>query len=364
MKYLPFIGGAVLAVGLWSEAVTYTLRGNITGLESGWVYVYHHAGGPTDSTAIHHGQFLLSGKVDETEFCQLVFRTAKGSKLNSMAVFLQGGDIAVTGNKDSLEAIRFTGAPAEDEYVKYLEREAEGFDMDAWNADYAAAQKKKNKAKIDSLMTKAEEVQMHRKTFAQQYAAGHPESYVAVEEVLENFSYDPDADTLQHIYSGLAPKIQSSYMGRELKKILDAALLTGVGRPAPEFTQTDSKGKAIALSSFKGQYVLIDFWASWCGPCRLENPNVLKNYRQFHPKGFTVLGVSLDDKKDKWLDAIRQDGLPWTQVSDLKGWKNEAAIQYGVEGIPMNFLVDKEGTIIAKGLRGADLDKKLEELVH
>ncbi len=120
----------------------------------------------------------------------------------------------------------------------------------------------------------------------------------------------------------------------------------------------------MALSAFKGQYVLIDFWASWCGPCRLENPNVLKTYRKFHSKGFTVLGVSLDDHKDKWLAAIRQDGLPWTQVSDLKGWKNEVAVQYGIEGIPMNFLLDKEGKIVAKGLRGQDLEKQLEESLH
>ena len=178
------------------------------------------------------------------------------------------------------------------------------------------------------------------------------------------FSYNPNADTLQKIYSGLAPEIQASYLGKQLKSILDAALLTGVGRPAPEFTQTDTKGKPVALSSYKGQYVLIDFWASWCGPCRAENPNVLKYYREFRKKGFTVLGVSLDENKDKWLTAIRQDGLPWTQVSDLKGWNNEAALQYGVEGIPMNYLLDKNGTIVAKGLRGPELEKQLKELVH
>jgi thiol-disulfide isomerase/thioredoxin len=105
--------------------------------------------------------------------------------------------------------------------------------------------------------------------------------------------------------------------------------------------------------------VLIDFWASWCGPCREENPNVLKAYRQYHSKGFTILGVSLDDNKEKWLEAVRKDGLPWTQVSDLRGWKNAVAVLYGVQGIPMNYLVDKDGKIMAKGLRGEDLDKTL-----
>jgi peroxiredoxin len=297
--------------------------------------MYHHADGPTDSAAILHGRFELSGKVTETtEFCHLVFKTVKGDNLQSIAFFLQPGAIGVSGNKNSLASLTFTGAPVQDEYGKLLSREIQHPDDSA------------------------------RAAMVEQYAAAHPASYVAVEEVLEYFSYNPNADTLQHIYDGLAPEIQSSYMGKELKQILDAALITGIGRTAPEFTQADTKGKPVALSSYKGQYVLIDFWASWCGPCRLENPNVVKIYRKFRSKGFTVLGVSLDDKKDKWLAAIRQDDLPWTQVSDLKGWKNEAAVEYGVEGIPMNFLLDKDGKIVAKGLRGAELQKQLTALVH
>jgi peroxiredoxin len=372
MKYLPFIGGTVLALGLLRgpSAHTlrgpsaYTLRGDIAGLESGWVFLYHPADGPTDSAAIRHGHFELSGKVGETEFCHLVFRTVRGENLNSMGFFLQPGEIVATGKKDSLGSISFTGAPVQDEYNKYLREESTQADWNSWNAAYKAADNKKEKAKADSLVEVATLLEQRQKDYVQQYAAAHPGSFVAVEEVLNYFSYNPNADTLQHIYSGLTPAIQSSYLGKELKKILDAALLTGIGRPAPDFTQADTKGKPVTLSSFKGQYVLVDFWASWCGPCRAENPNVLKTYRDFHSKGFTILGVSLDDKKDKWLAAIRQDGMPWPQVSDLRGWKNEAAAQYGVEGIPMNFLLDRDGTIIAKGLRGPELEKKLATLVH
>jgi peroxiredoxin len=145
-------------------------------------------------------------------------------------------------------------------------------------------------------------------------------------------------------------------------EILSCARATAIGQPAPEFTQITADGKPVALSSFKGKFTLVDFWASWCGPCRAENPNVVKAYGRYHSKGFAILGVSLDDKKEDWEAAIKKDKLPWTQVSDLKGWQNSAAQRYGVRGIPMNFLLDKEGKIIGKGLHGEDLQNKLADI--
>ena len=133
-----------------------------------------------------------------------------------------------------------------------------------------------------------------------------------------------------------------------------------VGSQAPDFSMADASGKQIALSSFKGKYVLIDFWASWCGPCRGENPNVVANYNKFKNKNFTVLGVSLDEDKTKWLEAIKKDKLSWAHVSDLKGWNSASVPLFGFDGIPYNVLIDPTGKIIATELRGEELGRKLE----
>jgi peroxiredoxin len=146
---------------------------------------------------------------------------------------------------------------------------------------------------------------------------------------------------------------------------LETAKLTGIGRMAPEFTQNDTLDQPVQLSSFKGRYLLIDFWASWCGPCRQENPNVVKVFNQYKDKNFHILGISLDraGQKDKWMKAIYDDNLTWSHVSDLKFWDNAVSKQYGIRAIPQNLLLDPSGKIIAKNLRGEALAKKMEELL-
>jgi peroxiredoxin len=156
---------------------------------------------------------------------------------------------------------------------------------------------------------------------------------------------------------------KNSVYGKQLQQMFDKEASTAIGVKAKDFSQTDTQGKNVSLADYKGKYVLIDFWASWCGPCRAENPNVVTAYEKYKDKGFDILGVSLDEDREAWLKAIATDKLMWKQVSDLKGWDNAVSKQYGVESIPANFLLDKEGVIVAKGLRGADLERKLEEVL-
>jgi peroxiredoxin len=230
---------------------------------------------------------------------------------------------------------------------------------------YQAARKAKDEATVKAIEAQVKVIEkgMEDSVYTP-FARNHPQSPLAL-YILQLYAQDdPDAPVLRTLFDGLSPAVRGSKAGKDLDEKLAIAAKTSVGSMAMDFTQNDTLDRPVSLSSFKGKYVLLDFWASWCGPCRMENPTVVSAYAKYHGKGFDILSVSLDrpGDKEKWIKAIHADGLAWTHVSDLQFWNNAVAKAYGVGSIPQNFLIDPQGKIIGKGLRGDELEKKLDEI--
>jgi peroxiredoxin len=231
-------------------------------------------------------------------------------------------------------------------------------------------QKGKLMPKVDSLQKVYKRTTEKKDSAISDWITLHNKSFVSPLVMILNYANDGEAAPMRKLFDGFSADVKKSYYANFLDGVIAqkeelAAKLEklNIGNVAPLFSQADPDGKLISLESFRGKYVLIDFWASWCNPCRAENPNVVSTYNKYKSKNFEILGVSLDNNKTRWLNAIEEDNLTWAQVSDLKYWRNEVAIQYGVSSIPANFLLDKDGKIIAKDLRGPALGQTLERLL-
>jgi peroxiredoxin len=327
-----------------------------------------------DSAQITDGEFSFTGKVLYPENAYLVIdhkgvgMAKLGNAPDVLNFYLEKGILTVSG-KDSVASAKITESKLNDENkelqlaLKPLEEPIMKLNMEAKSAP---PEKQNDVAFINSLTSRSKALQEQQIGILKNFVIGHPDSYLSIVIINQIGPHASDPKTLDALYNSLSPALQNSEPGKSLRHSIDQAEITGIGALAPDFTQNDVNGNPVTLSSFRGKYVLIDFWASWCGPCRQENPNLVKTYNKYKDKNFTVLGVSLDkpDGKADWLKAIKSDGLNWTQVSDLNFWSNKVAILYFIGSIPSNFLVDPKGKIIARDLRGADLDNKLQEVAQ
>jgi peroxiredoxin len=327
----------------------------------------------SDSCQVENGAFHFTGPLHEPVLARL--NLAVGGERspvdryyprNSYAIFLEPAAIHLVAY-DSLANSMVTDSRVQGDYLQYI-KAIQPY-QEKIRTEYL--QVRKYKEAKDSLAAKladdsAETLieNFHEKVLkalVKTFAAS-PVGLYALQEYTEGIM-DPEAT--DSLYKGLAPSIRDLPSGKYLAGKIVKARETAVGAYAKDFIQPDTSGNPVALSSFKGRYTLLDFWASWCGPCRQESPYLLQAYNKYKDKGFSILSVSVDrkDYRDKWLEAIRHDGMTWTQVSDLKNPGNAAADLYNIEAIPQNFLIDPQGRIIAVNLRGEGLEKKLKEVL-
>ena len=349
---------------------TFRINGQLKNLQATHVYLIYINDNKQilDSATVTNGAYVLTGEVAEGGPATLLDVSPMGGRpapRDIARIFLGPESFSVT-HVDSFSNAVVTGSTANTDYqeITAAEKPYEKREM-AMMPAYQAARQAKDEATTKSIEAQAKVIDkaVEDSVYAP-FVHNHPQSPLAIYVLQSYAKNDPDAPALRSLFDGLSPAVKGSTGGKAFAEKLAIATKTSVGATAMNFTQNDTAGKPVTLSAFRGKYVLVDFWASWCGPCRMENPNVVSAYAKYHPKGFDILSVSLDraGDKDKWLKAIYADRLAWTHVSDLQFWQNAVAVEYGVGAIPQNFLIDPQGKIIGKGLRGEDLDKKLGEI--
>ncbi|WP_281234947.1 TlpA disulfide reductase family protein [Flavobacterium gelatinilyticum] len=356
------------AITSCSKKEGYTINGNIAGLDKGTVYLeYSDEKGEKkiiDSAVVKEGAFTLNGKVTEPLFHTLKI---KGQEYGTYFI-LSNEDIKVEAKKDSMFIAKVTGSVQNGFYKSYYDNEFKKIQGVA-GPIYKLSDSLTQNGKVK--LTPEQQTMMDKKwkdlgdladDLTDKFIRKNKDNIGGALVIEDRIVAYGTPEKIKEYYGILSPEVQKSFYGKKLKKSIDLIEKTAIGVTAPEFSQTDVNGKVVKLSDYKGKYVLVDFWASWCGPCRKENPNVVEAYKTYHDKGFDVLGVSLDGKKEPWEKAIEKDGLTWTHVSDLKGWQNEAAVLYGVKMVPTNYLIGPDGKIVAKNLREAELQSKLKEI--
>ena len=338
-----------------------TIKGTITKMGTGEIYLIKSGDEQKiDTIKVVNDAFTYTTSLEEPT----VYMANFGPEQQPGFFILENGTTTLNYEMGNLKSLTVKGGAEQEVYNSFLNACRPTFQqMDSLGQ--IAMANEDNTALLQELQqvfyTLDNSLKAQQLDFINKHKSNIGTAFIAVNYLNEKM--DKTYTEVDNLYQSLDEKVKKSYYGKKLVEMANQMKGTSIGQPAPAFTLNDVNGKPVDLASFKGKITLIDFWASWCGPCRGENPNVVAAHNKYKAKGFDILGVSLDEDKDKWLQAIEKDGLTWTQVSDLKGWQSVAAEMYGIQSIPTNYLIDKEGKIIGKNLRGEELIAKLKEVI-
>lgn len=373
MKFL-LAAACCLPLGLMAQK-GFTIQGKIGTLDApAKAYLSYRENGTDvkDSTTLHKGSFTFKGKLGHPLAADLSIRhdTADDKRYeDNLHFYLENAAISITAADSIYKAVVKGSVTNDEDHLLFQLQRPYKKTVDSITKAYFA---RTPKERVDSAWLKTiapimTATRVGYDSVTRAFIATHLNSYVSLVafEYLE-LAYNFNPDTAAVRFAKFPASLKATPLAKKLEDTIQKSRNTNIGAMAMDFTQSDTTGKTVKLSDFRGQYVLVDFWASWCKPCRAENPNLLKAYNKYKDKNFTILGVSLDEAESRraWLNAVKKDSLPWTQVSDLKGFKSKAAVAYGISAIPSNFLIDPSGKIIARNLRGEELEKKLAELNH
>lgn len=317
----------------------------------------------TDSTTIENGKFELNlDKIDTPNLSYLEFEGINGSVL----YIAENENIDFTVYKDSMQASTRKGGKQNELLNEYLQNLREtNEEIRSLRKEMGAAYQKQDTATLNTLQETQKEIMDNDKVFKKQIATENKDAFVSVMAIIDLLRAGATISELQELYNSLDDNLKQTALGKKLGEQLEQANATEIGSKAPSFSAPTPEGDELALKDVLGKVTIVDFWASWCKPCRKENPNFVKVYKKYHDKGLNMISISLDrpNQKDKWVKAIEEDGLEWNHISNLKHWQDPIAKKYNVRSIPATFILDKNGVIVDRDLRGEELDTKIGELL-
>lgn len=361
-KLLLSLAAFSLILSACDNTPKYTINGTIQGDQKGNVLLVSEKGNQLDTlakAAVKNGKFKFTGHVDSLT---IAYASIEGSRYY-IPVFLENANYTALLDMANPMDNKIEGTKNQTVINNFIalnqKLQKERIEI---QQQYMAANQAKDTDKMTALESKMEELIESSAAKEEDLLKANPDTYATAFLLLTKMG-QMEYEQLNAIYDPLSPEVKTSVPGKQIAAYLSRLETTAVGKVAPDFTLETPDGKTLSLYSVKAKVKVIDFWASWCGPCRAENPNVVELYKKYSPKGLEIIGVSLDEDKDQWQQAIKDDKLTWKHASDLKGWESEVAQLYGISSIPHTVILNEDNVIVAKNLRGEKLEEKIAELL-